>query len=304
MESNPDRLVEIHRERRDFWVLDLLQQWVLSKRLRRNSKRFAYSSVRSFFMHNRAPLPVDRSFRVKGDLPKVAGTLTLEELSMLLSGVNVLYRAVFLSMFQGGMGAAALVYWSETGFESLVDKLDRGVHPVRVDLPGRKRVRNERTFYTFLGRDAVEALRKWLGKRGREPGAIFINQYGHAVTKTALRRYWRLHLRRLGLIARPKRVDTSIRYGKNQHEMRDLFRSRWQKSAAAGEATEFFMGHVIDPNEYNKAFRDKDYAAEQYLRAEPWLNILSEDPEVVPVRGHRRLQREILELRKAVKEAE
>jgi len=59
-------------------------------------------------------------------------------------------------------------------------------------------------------------------------------------------------------------------------------------------AAEFFMGHVyqIDPNEYDKVFDDRDYAAEQYLHAEPWLNILSEDPESMPVRDHRKIIRE------------
>lgn len=64
------------------------------------------------------------------------------------------------------------------------------------------------------------------------------------------------------------------------------------------------MGHIIDTNDYNKAFRDQGYAADEYLKAEPWLNIISEDPERVPLREHQRLQREIGELRKAVKEAE
>jgi len=43
------------------------------------------------------------------------------------------------------------------------------------------------------------------------------------------------------------------------------------------------MGHVIDPNEYNKAFMDENYARMEYRRAEKWLNILSEDPEHVRV---------------------
>jgi len=63
--------------------------------------------------------------------------------------------------------------------------------------------------------------------------------------------------------------------GKNPHEMRDLFRSMWEKSPAKGSVAEFCMGHVIDPLEYNKAFRDDEWVRDQYLNAEPWLNIIS-----------------------------
>lgn len=42
------------------------------------------------------------------------------------------------------------------------------------------------------------------------------------------------------------------------------------------------MGHVVDPNEYNKAMRDQEYTLQEYLQAEPWLNIMSQDPTRVP----------------------
>ena len=38
------------------------------------------------------------------------------------------------------------------------------------------------------------------------------------------------------------------------------------------------MGHEIDPLQYGKIMRDRKYALEQYRKALPWLNILSEDP--------------------------
>jgi putative heme iron utilization protein len=64
------------------------------------------------------------------------------------------------------------------------------------------------------------------------------------------------------------------------------------------------MGHVIDPNGYNKAFLDQEYAAEEYLKAEPWLNIISEDPENVPVREFNRLSQELEETKRRIQEAE
>lgn len=53
------------------------------------------------------------------------------------------------------------------------------------------------------------------------------------------------------------------------------------------------MGHIIDRNEYNKVFNDPDYAREQYMIAEPWLNILSERPESISRTYHQLALRQL-----------
>jgi len=55
-------------------------------------------------------------------------------------------------------------------------------------------------------------------------------------------------------------------------------------SGAAPAVAEFMMGHVVDPLGYNKFWRDPDYVAGEFLKAEPWLNVVSEDPGKVHVR--------------------
>jgi hypothetical protein len=179
-------------------------------------------------------------------------------------------------MVMGGMGSGELVYWSDNGYESLVSQLDSGVRVIRIDLPGRKRGRGIRPFYTFIGSDAVKALKQYLEVRKPGEGPIFYNQFGGRVYENILTEYWRRQLLSLGL------RKAGEHYGKNLHEVRDLFRSRWQKSGADGTSAEFFMGHVIDVNGYNKAFSDVDYARSQYDIVEKWLNIVSNDPEKVP----------------------
>jgi integrase len=280
---SPDDLVAFQGEHRDFQVLDDIQRWIGGKSCRVNTKRFAYAVLRSFFMHNRVPLPQDRSFRIVSDEPRVNGSLSVGEVKRILGSCNEAYRAAFLCMFQGGMGVGELIYWSENGYGDLIKQLREGATLVRLDLPGRKSWRNSRPFYTFIGKDAIEALRIWLKIRGSEEGPIFLNQFNGALNTVAIRHYWLRKLGRLGIIERPEGADSSTRYGKNPHEMRDLFRTQWQKSGAAAEAAEFFMGHNIDTNEYNKAFRDEAYARRQYRKAERWLNILTDDPEKVSI---------------------
>ena len=281
--ETPDELLEEQREHRDFRVLDRVQEYILSLEAREGYKVIIYSVIKSFFMHNRLPLPTDPGFKIRGDRPKVVGSLALGEVSRVLDSCNEVYRAVFLCMFQGGMGSNELVHWSDTGWEALREQLRSDERFIRVDLPGRKKAKNIRPFYTFIGRDAMEALRIWLKVRGNGDGSIFLNQFDKPINWKCIHTYWSSHLLRLGIIERPENPPNHIRYGKNPHELRDLFRTRWQKSGRAPEVAEFFMGHNIDPLGYNKAMSDRNYTRNEYRQASKWLNIISEDPEHIHI---------------------
>ena len=279
----PDGLVEVQREMGGYVVLDLVQGYVNSLNRRESTKRWAYSVLRSFFLHNRAALPQDSSFRIRGDRPKVVGGVSVEELRFILSGCNEMYHAVFLCMFQGGMGIGELVYWSDHGLASLKTQLREDAVPLRVDLPGRKKSKYIRPFYTFIGSNAVDAVRRWMKIRPPEAETIFVNQYGDPLTTGSIQRYWKDHCFKSGVVEKPEKRDIRTRYGKNPHELRDLFRTRWQKSGRAPEVAEFFMGHNIDPLGYNKAMSDKNYTRNEYRQASKWLNIISEDPEHIHI---------------------
>jgi len=139
--------------------------------------------------------------------------------------------------------------------------------------------------------DAIDAFLDYLKVRlepreGKHGKVLFINQRGKPVSKRNVYMYWLKHLKRVGLarLPEPRGRPKSNRYGKNPHELRDLFRTRWGMSEAKDWAAEFFMGHKVDPLEYNKAMRNVDYARSQYLKAEPWLNVLSHDEEKASLR--------------------
>jgi len=100
------------------------------------------------------------------------------------------------------------------------------------------------------------------------------------------------------------RVDPGVRYdGYNVHEIRDTAKSTWYRAAPEKWLADFFMGHEVDPNHYNKAMKlFPDWVEEQYLDALPWLNILSSDPEKVPRRDFNRLERKLMEAEKDLAE--
>ena len=47
------------------------------------------------------------------------------------------------------------------------------------------------------------------------------------------------------------------------------------------------MGHDVDPLGYNKTMNDKVYILREYRKAEPWLDLLTSDPERIPIDQHR-----------------
>jgi hypothetical protein len=294
---HPDELIKIQGaavgdER--FKLLDLLQEFVAGSDLRAASKQHSYACVKSFFMHNRCDLPQDKSFKISSDYVKVEGMLTVDVIRQIVLRSNACYKALFLSMLSGGMGLGEVVYWSDNGLPSLLTQLENGAHPVKVNLPGRKKGRGTHPFYTFIGSDAIKALKQYFELYPHNSKAIFLNQFGDPITRSCIRLYWNRQLDVLGLKGEPQGKGKMMRYGMNPHEFRDVFRSRWEKSGAPGAAAEFMMGHVVDKNEYNKAYNDVDFATQAYFQAEDWLNILSHEPDKIP---RAEAQREIYKIR-------
>ena len=296
----PDQLVEYQLQSDNgsrYDILDLLvQPYVRQKRGRIGYKRKIYGTVRSFFAHNRVELPKDPGFILRPEKEKVQGTLTVDELRNLVLSSSPVYQAVFLSMFQGGLGLEEFEYWNLNGWDQLKAQLDEKVMPVRVDLPGRKKSRNIRPYHTYLGTDAVNAVRNYVDnfrpekptytfpesheREGQTVTPIFVNKFEQPVMKHALYLYWIRHLRKIGILgARPKGGPSEgHRTGKNPHEVRDLFRSQWEKAPNVKMSmAEYCLGHVVDPLDYNKAYKDERWAQGEYRKAMPLLNIISDD---------------------------
>lgn len=341
-EKSPEELLDLQDKtvgRERYKQLDFLQKWVQSREARFKTKQVMYSALKSFYEHNRVPLPRDRRFRITSNKPAVEGKLVLEDLKKIILSSNRLYQTVFLFLFQGGMGVGEFEFlntpqcWSE----QIEPQLTRTCTRLKIELPGRKRRRNRQGYYTFVGKDAVDALKRYLKQRGpvNQGETPFVNEKGKPVSKEDIRKYFHRHAREVGVIKQvtpscPKchgetrrvrrRLNGShkviyvcnrcnqetpaseiqmkwseVRYGVNPHELRDLFRSEWELSPSKGVAAEFFLGHNIDPNEYNKITKlHPEWAEQQYEDAVPWLNIMSENPRVIKKQDIRTLRKELI----------
>lgn len=281
-EFTPDQLIEYQASASNgnrFDILNTVQDWIIGFDGSRLYKHQKYVAVRSFFIHNRAELPPDKTFKIHGEKRRVAGELKLEEIHKIIQSSNTLYRAIFISAFQGALDIRGIEDWSNTGLEKLRRDLEGKPEIIRIDLPGRKK--NEDPYYTLIGKDAILALRDWMIQRAEivknveDPGTIFINQQGEPVKRSGISMYWLKHSRKTGLAGKGKAGDTGFRTGKNIHELRDSFRTLWAKTDASAQVGEFLMGHNIDKLGYNKFYLDQGYVEGEYQKAVLRLNILS-----------------------------
>lgn len=277
----PDGLIEHqHRATKDteYEILDVAQTWANSRNdLRRGTKGFMLKAVKSFFDHNRASLPRDKSFKLRSEVPPVPTLLKSEEIRQVCLKSNRTFRAAFMVMFTSFLDQESFVFWSDTGRAEMEEQLQKGDEVIRIRIAGRKGTRNEEWFTTYLGGDGLKALKDYLEERGREPGPIFVNQFGDGLTKNALTMYWLRKLRELGLLI--PQAGSTERYGKGLHNLRDVARSLWARSGVDGKLAEAFMGHLsaVDPYGYNQSHRDEGYAKGQYRKVLPFLNLLSSD---------------------------
>lgn len=281
---SPDELVSYQkaegRNGGEYDILDVVQRWVLSREgMRKGSRENLIKAVRSFFQHNRAQLPQDRSFRIRGDRPSVPTLLTLSEVKQVCLAATKMYRAVILTMLDGGIDQASLIYWSDNGWPDLKPQFEADERIVRVTIPGRKGSKFSTTFSTYIYADALAALKTWVNERGYREGPIFTTQQGLPLTKNCLNDYWIRKLVDLGYITPIKhgggRGKSNERYGRGIHNLRDLFRSQWAKSDASPAVAEAMMGHVVDRYGYDQSFRDENFVKAEIKKATPYLSIMS-----------------------------
>lgn len=308
-DMTPDGLLEYQKKSDDanrYDILDAIQAYVSSLKLRHKSLKTTYAILRSFFLHNRCELPRDPSYRINSDVEPVTGDLSIEQIRDMVLSSNEVYRAVFLSIFQGSLDLSAFDHWNLNGWDKLRKDLQKKPNMIRIDIPGRKGMRNAKPFYSLIGGDAIDAIVNYLPNRPADGNAIFYTKEGKPVSKESVKYYWLRHLDRIGIIDRSANMEgKSKRYGKNLHEIRDVFRSQWEKSPAKGSVAEFMMGHLrqIDPNEYNKAFRDEEWVRDIYEDALPMLQIMSSDMPYGKISGTivKTMQKQISDLEAQLK---
>jgi hypothetical protein len=147
---------------------------------------------------------------------------------------------------------------------------------MRIDMTCGRKKNVDKAYFCFVGKDSIDALRKYLHVEGWPEKRNGLIWEGLSATISFHMAYSR-HLRKMGFVPRMKSsFDTSIRYGLNLHEFRDVAKSLWHESGADLLVCEFCMGHTVDAMGYDKIYTlSPDYAVKEFKKAEAYLNIIS-----------------------------
>ena len=185
----------------EYRFVDAAYQWIeQNPHLSVSTMETRMGIVRGFFVANRAGLPQDKH-RFHSDKAPVMGELSVEEFRRILLSCNVTYKAALLVQFQSGSGRGELHYINMQHAEHVWREVKRDRRIIRLTMPGRKSNRNRKPYYTFIGGDAVDALKRLFHSRGwKQPAFLFEDQFGHPVSTKALSTYFKRHSFKAGVV--------------------------------------------------------------------------------------------------------
>lgn len=293
----------------------LLKNWVNDQPVRLKTKNSRWAIVKSFFKYNDCPFPDPRSVTLRSEKPPTPSRLTIDIICQAITAAKLRDKSWLLVKWMSFQDQARLDYINRNLASHIVQEIRAGKTIIRLDLLGRKREKGKRPYFTFMGKDAVDALREYFDKEraGGWPGPgepIWLNNEGKPFGYSMYHEIWTGLMRRLGHIHTKRRgkgrakVDT--RYGFGQHEFRDVGVSYLHTNAKRDgldlDFVHFMMGHTkgLDPNKYDRFFEDANYGLEQYRIAERYLNIISRAASVEIERAHLREMEERLAKLEAV----
>jgi len=304
--KSPEELLEMQRkaassrdEKKRLQVLDLVESYVRSLVGLKSSKKTILSWIRSFFAYHRRSLPEDKLFlrSLKSDRERVSGRLTPEILRNMLISLSgdPRKRSMILTQLQSFSGVRELMLINKHYGHYIGEQIKKGVHPIELEMKwGRKQ--NEKPWRTYLGKDAIEALKEYFEKDRGYPKLGEPVWYGEnpsfkdqVLGDAGYSQIFARLLARLGyrppVGTRTYKVGSmTVRYGLGPHEVRDVAISLSQKAVSQGfnpESADYFAGHTVDPLGYRKLHDiDPEYRSQQYLIVEPFLNLHSSRPEI------------------------
>lgn len=204
--------------------------------------------------------------------------------------------SIYLVKWQALLDTESLIYVNKNLGGYIAAEIQKGTCPIKLQLTGRKGTKNIKPYYTFIGRDAIDALKKYFEqeREGGYPKAgepIWYSNKHFANGKPRPYEYWSLGknqltlCRKLGIVTK-KLGDRSSRHGKGPHEMRDTARSflhvKGKPDGLDAQAIEYFMGHgsQLDQLGYDRFYENEEYMLNQYKIMEKHLNVLSTPPSL------------------------
>jgi hypothetical protein len=278
------------------------------------ARRYAlFSGIKNFYDHHEVPLTTAKN--VYGSHRKYKyprRRMDMTKAIKILGLVPQRERAILLVQLQSGMEIGAVLNKFNYMWDPLVFLIKDGAERIKVELQNRKNM--SFPYFTYVSRDAVQELRKWLVVRKKllvalnEKGApipeetisrkpIFITEDGTPYKLVNFYGIFKYHLRRAKLWRGNRSVVS--------HMFRGLFKTEASPPDRGIEQRyiEFFLGHISGVEAVGAEYDGSPEVYEpmferEYAKLEPYINPYSGTVE----RGvqDRKLEKEIEELKQIV----
>ena len=255
---------------------------LISQRIREgyavNSIRNEVQAVRSFFKYNDLPLahvPLGRkrvTFHNRD--------MTRDEIVKLLEISRPRDRAFFCMMAQTGLRPKTLC---ELRLKNILPEFRKGIIPCKVDVPEEIAKGQYRSYFTFMGEEAVKYLKAYLAKRsGMGPEDHLFTAHGtdRKANPKSLSRVFRESIDRL---KETRKIEFKDRQFDKPAELR-LYNLRkfFRKMAhqAGFEFVQFWMGHIVEAGQ-DEHYRPQNLEFHRKLYAEkamPFLRLETATP--------------------------
>ena len=241
-----------------------------------------FMSIKNWCEFNEVPLTTAKN--VYGKIKKRKNKrqqITLARAKKIMSLLKQRERTVLIIILQSGMEIGAVLSKFSFMWDSIKPQLDAKRPRIKIDFSDRKY--NNFPYFTYISRDAIQELRKWLiiharlmAELGLERCPIFITRTGKTYTENdfyATLDYYRKHgnpeLRKLlkGFVT---------------HQLRKLFKTEASipERGIDRNVVEFWMGHVNALDSMGGVYDrtpeiHEDVIEKEYAKLEPYINIYS-----------------------------
>jgi len=271
---------------------------IVRKGLRSKTAHMFVNAIRSFYstfeiyvvLKGRSALPPARVVNKRMDL-------TTMDVKALIDHVrNPRDRAIILTMFQGGMDVSTLC---SIKLSDVSERLRNKEYPLKLEL-FREKTGTE--YYTFLGKDAIDAIRAYLndvrskGVELKSNDPLFIKELSQRWDKDKGAYVKSIEPMETGLVQKVLR-ETAIRCGlvteeNNGHDMnpvsphalRESFGSIMVNHGVSDSLVDFWLGHKIgDMAEAYKRARF-DEAKKTYLEKESFITVSGKIEDIQKIR--------------------
>jgi integrase/recombinase XerD len=279
-------------------LMEFYNYLISEKKVAKKSATLYFTAVRSFYKWNGFPLNV-KTPKAAPKKENRKAIITPEVVKKLVDHAPTLRdRAIILFMFQGGFDVSTLcsLNYGDVARELEAEKVPMMIHVVR----GKEEVE----YFTFVGRDAVEALKAYLNDRVRKgeelkfDTPLFIKdkakrKKGERISPHHIQNMLRETAIKAGLVSKEEMEKVDFNPYR-PHALRAAFSSVLRLSGFDPVLVEFMMGHSIP---YNGAYLipPPEKVRQMYAEVEAQLSISRAAKDVSEIEERLETYKKILE---------